>query len=210
MIFDTYSQWGEDVIIYNILKNTGWNFSNEKGTYVDIGANDGVKYSNTNILYKVGWRGINIEPTKNVYDRLIKNRPDDTNLNIAIYDGSNVDFYTYEMDELNTIKEITEIDKEINKKNGIEYNHKETYKVNTMKINDLFKKYNISKLELLSIDTEGLDEYIIKDIDFNKFNIKLILMESSREKINSNIEYLYTKGYELLSITINNLIFIKL
>tara|TARA_Y100000389_G_scaffold196763_1_gene230225 strand:- start:4580 stop:4849 length:270 start_codon:yes stop_codon:yes gene_type:complete len=62
----------------------------QKWFFVDVGAHDGVSFNNT--LYfekKNNWRGINIEPIKKVYDKLVINRSNCVNINCAVcnYDG---------------------------------------------------------------------------------------------------------------------------
>ena len=51
----SYSQCGEDLFIENFFKNKNY------GTYLDIGAFNPIKFSNTLLLYKKGWKGINID-----------------------------------------------------------------------------------------------------------------------------------------------------
>src|SRR5271165_6778360 len=51
-----FSQCGEDRIAARILSDV------ERGTYVDVGANDPINMSNTYHFYKRGWSGICIEP----------------------------------------------------------------------------------------------------------------------------------------------------
>ena len=51
-----YSQTGEQQVIFDYF---GPEF---KGTFLDIGANDGVTFSNTYGLSLKGWRGVCVEP----------------------------------------------------------------------------------------------------------------------------------------------------
>jgi len=55
----SYSLDGEDLIIDRLLK-----YKNN-GFYIDVGANDHNRLSNTKIFYKRGWRGINIDVNPN-------------------------------------------------------------------------------------------------------------------------------------------------
>src|SRR3989344_8600628 len=92
---NTYSQDGEDLIIKNLLHK-------KKGFYVDIGAHHPYRYSNTYLLYKSGWHGINIEPTpksKKLFDRL---RDRDINLQVAAGKKSNLKLYIFYDSALNT------------------------------------------------------------------------------------------------------------
>ena len=53
----SYSQQAEDLSIQRYFGEEKMN-----GFFVDVGAFDPIKYSNTYLFYKKGWRGINIEP----------------------------------------------------------------------------------------------------------------------------------------------------
>ena len=50
-----YSQWGEDEFIAEFFKD------NQNGIYLDIGCFNPFMYSNTCLLHKKGWSGINID-----------------------------------------------------------------------------------------------------------------------------------------------------
>lgn len=52
------------------------------------------------------------------------------------------------------------------------------YNIKATTFNKLVKKYNIHKIDLLMIDTEGLDYSIINSIDFNNIKINHIVYES--------------------------------
>ena len=65
----TYSQFGEDLIINNF-------FGEFIGKYVDIGCYHPIKYSNTALLHKKGWTGVNIdlnETSINLFNACRKN-----------------------------------------------------------------------------------------------------------------------------------------
>ena len=51
---ESYSQFGEDLVIKNFFKN-------KIGKYVDIGCFNPIKYNNTCLLYNEGWSGLNID-----------------------------------------------------------------------------------------------------------------------------------------------------
>ena len=57
----------------------------QNGFYVDVGAHDGISINNTLYFEKNNnWTGINIEPIKTVFDKLVINRPNNINLNCAV------------------------------------------------------------------------------------------------------------------------------
>jgi len=75
--FISYAQNAEDVLLYRALRDV------RQGTYVDVGANDPSGDSVTKAFYDRGWRGVNIEPVTSLYEALVKQRPEDVNVNAA-------------------------------------------------------------------------------------------------------------------------------
>ena len=77
----SYAQNGEDVLLSRVFG------ADHAGVYVDVGANDPIFHSVTKLLYTRGWRGVNIEPTPILHERLVVDRPEDVNLNVGISDA---------------------------------------------------------------------------------------------------------------------------
>ena len=44
--------------------------------------------------------------------------------------------------------------------------------VDSITLNDLFDKHDINKIDVLFVDSEGMDDKLIMSIDFNKFDIE--------------------------------------
>ena len=59
----SYSQYGEEPIILEF-------FHGRVGRFLDVGAYDGVRMSNTRRLAELGWEGLCIEPNPNLFLRL--------------------------------------------------------------------------------------------------------------------------------------------
>lgn len=94
----------EDLIFEKLKINAG---IDRKGFYIDIGAHDPIRFSNTYILKKQGWRGINIDPLPSCINRFQKRRPDDINLNIGISDKTGeMEYYSFEEPAFNTTNPI--------------------------------------------------------------------------------------------------------
>lgn len=72
----------------------------------------------------------------------------------------------------------------------------ETILVSGITLNDLLKKHSIIELDVLFIDAEGLDEDIIKSINFEEFKINKIYFENLHLKTDINF-YLKNKGYDI-------------
>ena len=84
-----YSKNKEDQYLKKIFKDIN------DGIYLDIGAYHPYRFSNTCLLYKKGWSGINIDINKESIDLFNMARPNDTNLNIAIGDKNKMQTFYY-------------------------------------------------------------------------------------------------------------------
>lgn len=62
------SQYNENEIIAEFFKDV------ETGTFLDVGAFDGIKDSNTHELSESGWRGVYIEPNLETFWKLRRNK----------------------------------------------------------------------------------------------------------------------------------------
>jgi hypothetical protein len=177
----SYSQWGEDLEIYNYLKN-------EKvcKIYVDIGAFHPTKHSNTQLLYLNGWRGYNFDINQYSIDLFRVARPKDQNINKGLSDKV-------------CLKEIY-ISNYINEQNSIERDNYLNFKNQKLKktnieISILSKEVN-ENFSFLNIDAEGEDFKILQSINFEKYTPKLICCEISKlseEKLFFN--FLKKKNY---------------
>ena len=79
-----YSQNFEDLYLYRLFSGV------DEGFYIDVGAWLPRRDSVTAIFYDQGWRGVNIEPVKEVFDILSSERINDINLCMAVVDDPNV------------------------------------------------------------------------------------------------------------------------
>lgn len=86
-----YSQFGEDIVLNEILKKELSNVF-----FVDVGCYHPKKYSNTDRLYKKGWRGINIDMEEDKISLFNLARSHDHNVLSAISDKQeSVTLYRY-------------------------------------------------------------------------------------------------------------------
>jgi len=209
----SYSQCGEDLIVDFLLT---WVLKIKSPTYMDIGAHHPWSLNNTMLFYKRGLTGINIEPDPVLFQEFIKYRKRDININKGIGFNKNsevADFYIMSYKALNTFskEEAEKIDREGNVKI-------ETIKqVEIININELLlKHYSNKPLDFLSIDVEGLDLDILKSIEFEKYKINIICVETveylkanDTKKKNSIKEFLFSKGYSAYADTSINTIFVR-
>ena len=198
-----YSQYKQDeyleTTIFKGYKN---------GFYVDVGAHDGVSLNNTLYFEKNNnWRGINIEPIKDVFDTLVKNRPDDVNINCAVCnrDGE-ADFYLNEgyTEMLSGIIEnydARHLERLMNE-NTEKSATTQIVKVNTKRLETIFDEQGVSHINYLSIDVEGAEFEVLKSINFDKVFIDVIGFENNYAEVSTPIIlYLEYKGFKVDKIS---------
>ena len=75
----------------------------------------------------------------------------------------------------------------------------EVLKVKTMSVHSLFEKHNIQEVDLLMLDTEGMDDTILKTIDFSKYKIHRLIFENVHVKDEGIFEYLEEQGFTIVA-----------
>lgn len=206
----SYSQCGEDLIVKFIFDNLGI----KKPNYLDIGAHHPYYISNTALFYQNGCRGINIEPDPILFEAFIKEREEDVNINIGIGDKyEELNFYVMSSPTLNTFskEEAYNYQKEGN------YTVKSIEKIKVNTLSNILKEFSKGIFpQFLSVDAEGIDEIIIKDIDFEKNYPIVICIETISFSTSGNglknknlIQYIEENGYLLYADTYINSIFVK-
>ena len=199
-----YSQFGEDKILNEILDKDYKN-----GFYVDVGCFHHKKYSNTYLLFKKGWSGINIDLEQDKIDVFNLARPYDHNILSAVSDVSQK-LTVYKTDEYSvgttTKKSLI---KDMN-------NVIDTFDINSKTLNNIIENspFNNKEIDLLNIDTEGNDYSVLMSLNLDKYKPKIIIIESHLKNINEIIKcdiynYLSSKNYKLRSWNFYSLIFIS-
>mgnify|MGYP001300553310 CR=1 FL=1 len=164
-----------------------------KGIYVDVGCNHPIKYNNTYLLYKKGWSGINIDLDKDSIDQFNNLRKRDTNIKALItsHDDEEKELYFYhKRSAINTIS------KSLANKRGNK--HKEIKKIKGTSLNSIIEnsKYKDSKINLLSLDIENYEYEALKNFNFEKYNIDVIVTEITDTTID-NLET-YNQSLDLI------------
>ena len=177
-----YSQWGEDLFIDNFFNNK------DDGIYLDIGCFHPYMYSNTCLLHKKGWRGINIDINQTSIDLFNIVRPNDTNICTAI-DEEKKEFKIYFDDPFSPVNTIDQKFYE-NLKSSF-FKDKKTLTVKSKTIQEIFDIGKIENvIDFINIDAEGLDFEILKQINLSKYNVKLLSIETH------NVDGSQTENFE--------------
>lgn len=184
------SQCNEDQYLYeNYFKDD----ETQNGFFIELGAMDGVTYSNTLFFERtLGWTGILIEPQVEMYNVLVKNRPNCYNFNYAIseIDGEVEFIGKHAIGGIsNTMPQ--------QQKDGWNLNEKSTYLVKSKPIRDVIKEVPIEKVDLFSIDVEGGEYDVLNTFDWN-IHVRIILIEMSSylpEKNEKCREFIKNKNF---------------
>lgn len=200
-----YSQFQQDEYLEtNIFKGY------KNGFYVDVGAHDGVSINNTLYFEKNNnWTGINIEPIKIVFDRLVSNRHTNINYNCAVcnQDGE-TDFlcntgYTEMISGIKDTFDTRHLERLESENRGYG-STTEVIKVNTKKLETIFDENNVSHVNYLSIDVEGAEFEVIKSINFDKVFIDVIGFENNYNDVSIPIvEYLENKNFVVIHTSLD-------
>jgi FkbM family methyltransferase len=188
-----YSQYEQDKFVDIYFKKK------DNGFFLDIGAHDGVSFSNSYFFEKErGWSGICIEPNPDVFVLLNKNRLS-RNYNVCISDTEGSVVFRKIVGYSEMLSGILEFmdQKHIDRINDecAEYNSTfEDIKVESRNLNAILKSDNIKHIDYLSIDTEGAESKIIKSIDLDEINIEFLTVENN-DSSDELRRYLKGKGY---------------
>lgn len=202
-----YSQDGEDALLSSFYERK----KGYKGFFVDVGAHHPYRFSNTAYYYKKGWRGINIEPTPNLFNVFLKHRKRDINLNLGIGSGETLTFYIFNEGAINTFD--SELARERDGGQNGKYRIVDTKSIQTKRLGDVLDEHlpANTKIDLLTIDVEGLDLQVLKSNNWEKYSPEFIMVEceESLEHLNNDAVYqfLVSKNYNLIGRTKRTSIF---
>lgn len=195
----SYSQYGEDLIVDALLGCPS------DGCYIDIGANDPEVLSNTRRFYIRGWRGINIEPEPNLFQKLCEGRQYDVNLNVGIgAESGTLKFYRIEPATLSSFDPA--VARHNLRSPGSKARGEVLLPVVTL-TSILDEHLNDRDIDFMSIDVEGCELEVLRGNDWQRYRPRLILIEVYHrgKEIQS---YLNTYGYRLIWSNSTNGIFI--
>ena len=213
----SFSQSGEDAIIDYVLRFLKTRISDVR--YLDLGANHAKELSNSYKFYCSGASGVLVEANPELIGELKKERPRDIVLNnvITFNDEKNAEFYVLTGDGLSSVSlEAAEQACKANPNISI----KAKYTVPTISVNDIIKDYFADgKLDILSIDLEGLEADILSNLDFSLLRPKTIIVESieyhpylvCEKTANKRVHDILTKnGYKEYAFTGINSIYLDM
>lgn len=165
----SFSQHGEDRFLIE------WFGREYEGFYVDIGASHPFRISNTYGLYRLGWKGVVVDPIplfRSLY-RLWRRR--DVFVNAGVGEtGGTFAYFELTPSVLSTFDAAYK-DRLIAEGKAV---LQRTYDVDIIPINTLLERHvGARTIDFMSLDVEGLDVSIIRSLDFGRFRPRVISVE---------------------------------
>lgn len=209
-----YSQNNEEEIIKNFFEEKELN--GKHLVLLDIGANDGKTLSNSYACVLRGWEGVLVEPSKKCFEKIkqLHNLNAVEFFNVAISDKDG--FSTFNESGTHAAHIYGENHGLLSSLNDdqVQIWNKESFtktEVETWTFKKLVEKSSYKKFDLISIDAEGFDLTILKQIDLTEVDCKMLVIESNNVMgiELEMMEYCSNFGMNFHARTRENLIFVK-
>lgn len=183
------------------------------GTFIEIGAYNGIGFSNTYFFEKDrGWKGICIEPIPERFEKLSENRSCIC-INGCISNESGKRKFTWAEGNAEMLSGLTSkydeehlkrIDRELAEYGG----EKHEIDVDCFKLDELMIKYGMQHVDYCSIDVEGAEFDILNSVDFKDIDITSFTVENNYD--DPAIRKLMRKrGYSFIGKLVCDDIYIK-
>jgi FkbM family methyltransferase len=208
-----YSQCGEDKFLNeNFFKNK------RDGVYIELGALDGVLYSNTKFFQDtLNWNGILIEPHPDIFNDLKNNRPNNFLFNNLVSCHNEPLQFRY---FVNIHAAVSGVENTLTKhhmdvyfESDNEWHKSLPQKKITMTprtLKDIITETNLKHIDFLSLDVEGHEYEVLQSWDFS-IEIDIILIEMlgvEPEKEELCRQILIKNNYKFSTICAHNEIYI--
>jgi|SRR5262249_2975260 len=197
------SQNGEDVLIHKFFGGR------RTGRYVEVGAYDGIGFSNTYFLDALGWDGILVEPAPDQAEACRRSRPHSRVVQAACGRGggrirfklvkgsSGIGTLSYMGDDPNHERRIAREGGTI-----------EEVEVALLTLDEIIGD-RISKIDLLSIDVEGAELQVLQSGDLTALSPELIVLEDNGGGDDRVEDLLVAAGYRKDFVWTHNVFYVK-
>ncbi|OBI62653.1 hypothetical protein A5706_16580 [Mycobacterium sp. E796] len=200
----SYSQEGEDRILDRLLASA------PKGFYVDVGAHHPIRFSNTFLFYRRGWRGVNIDAMPGSMRLFDKYRPRDTNIEAGIgLETATIPFYVFNEPALNSF------DRELSESRDVgPYKIEKIIDVHVSPLEEVLRgrlpRENLPSF--LTVDVEGRDLEALRSNDWSTFRPTYVLAESVGTTMEEVLQgpvssFLASVGYQPIAKTANTVFY---
>lgn len=161
---------------------------------MDVGAYDPFNASNTLLLYRKGWRGINVEPEPRALRQFERFRGRDVNLGVAIssHDGDAAFVQAGSFSGLDNTNRVWP------------HASSERIVVRTRRLQDILEEYRpVGEIDLLDVDVEGNDLDVLHSNNWERFRPRVVLVErhpcapGDPRRFLTDVGYRLTRSFEV-------------
>lgn len=192
--FDFHSQFGEDKFLIENVELP------DKGVFVDIGAGDPVRFSNTYNLERNGWIGLCVDADDRQIEKLRKQRKF---VEHAVVSREEKEVHFIQNLHPDLSKRLQFGDKINDKVNGVS--------MKAVSLANLLEKYKMTRIDILSVDVEGFEIDVLASFDLLKVAPTIIIAEFLTPHNNQEkeiMEFFAPLPYSMIKKTTSNLIFL--
>lgn len=203
---ECYSQEGEDLIVARLFDGKS------DGFYVDVGAHHPIRHSNTYLLYRRGWRGINIDATPGSMAEFRRLRPRDINVECLVAgDPSPQRFYMFNEPALNTASRALADERPAE---NARYQVTGEFELRPRSLASLLDELlpEGQAIDLMSVDVEGLDLDVLRSNDWERYRPTLLLVEALNTGLldldrHEIVRFLRERNYRPIAKLYNTVVF---
>jgi len=201
-----YSQHGEDFILQEVFKDQ------VSGFFVDVGALDGIHFSNTYLFELKGWKGICVEAHPGYIEMLKKNRPMSACFSTAAGPENKnvVEFYTTERGSLSTLD--PSLRSYFGKRFKKYFKGYSRVSISMSTLDTLLLDISPSKIDFVSVDVEGCEIGVLRGFSIARHKPEVVILECvpHLNKVGELDEYMIQENRYIKSLLLGGNIFYSL
>jgi FkbM family methyltransferase len=199
-----YGQRGDDFLLWLPFLER-----ESKGYFVEVGALDGKRFSNTYSFEEQGWTGVCVEAHPDYIELVRQNRPKSNVIFAAAGDEiGTVTFYANSRGSLSTLNPGQE---EHFKTYGVYFTGFEEHQVPMLTLTQMLAEANAPhKIDVLSIDVEGAEMLVLNGMDWSTYQAQVIIIEADGGEAEQRIDEFFARiGYHKARNYFGNVIYCR-
>ena len=183
----------------------------EGGIFLEAGANDGIRQSNTFYLEKkMGWKGILVEPIPELARECKRNRKASEIYQVALTTEENSGrFITLmDVDLMSTVAQSENLEARLASAEELQGITRKEYEVATKSLSQVIDQSSYHTVDFMSIDVEGYELEVLAGLNLDRHCPQLLLVETS--KIEEVEELLLTHMTKISQLSHHDYLFQKM
>lgn len=171
-----YGNNAEDIVLLRAFAGR------RNGFFVDVGAGEpDLESLSKNLVERLGWRGVNIEPLPERFRMLVDARPHDVNLQVAVgtEPGTAVFHRILPTAELELAAGLSTLQPEIVAMHRATGLGVEDFDVEVVTLESIFAAYAEPGFDLLKVDVEGSEASVLASADLHTWRPRAVVVEAT-------------------------------